>query len=93
VIELGFPLVVLAAACLMVSRLRYPHFASQLMRGRLRFQHVVGLIFAIAAVFAVHELALPIFLCYYMLSAPVKYAWREALGRGHDRELDTTPAK
>lgn len=92
VIELGFPLVVLAAACLMVSRLRYPHFASQLIRGRLRFQHVVGLIFAIAAVFAVHELALPLFLCYYMLSAPVRFAWREASGRS-DREFGTTPLK
>jgi CDP-diacylglycerol--serine O-phosphatidyltransferase len=92
-IEFGFPLVVLTAACLMVSRFRYPHFASQLFRGRLRFQHVVGLIFAIAAVFAVHELALPIFLCYYMLSAPAKFALREVIGRGADQELGTSSAK
>jgi CDP-diacylglycerol--serine O-phosphatidyltransferase len=92
-IELGFPLIVLCAACLMVSRFRYPHFGNQLVRGRLKFQTIVGLIFAIAAVFAVHELALPIFLCYYMLGAPVKYLWREATGMGKTREVGAPTAK
>ena len=92
-IEVGLPVVVLCAGCLMVSRFRYPHFGNQLVRGRLKFQTIVGLIFSIAAVFAVHELALPIFLCYYMLSAPMKFAWRQATGLGKRQELSGEAAK
>ncbi len=66
------PLVTLAVACLMVSRIRYPHYFNQLFRGRRNFQHLVQLTFALVAVFAVHELAIPLILIYYVLASPLR---------------------
>ena len=44
-------LATLAAACLMVSRIRYPHFFNQLFRGRKTRRHVIQIVFAVAVVF------------------------------------------
>ncbi|MFM7845879.1 MAG: CDP-diacylglycerol--serine O-phosphatidyltransferase [Planctomycetota bacterium] len=68
----SLPLVTLSVACLMVSRIRYPHLFNQLFRGRRSFRHLVQLIFALVAVFLVHELAIPLILFYYVLSGPLK---------------------
>jgi CDP-diacylglycerol--serine O-phosphatidyltransferase len=66
------PLVTLAVACLMVSRIRYPHYFNQLFRGRRNFQHLVQLTFALVAIFAVHELAIPLIFMYFVLASPVR---------------------
>ncbi len=66
------PLVTLAVACLMVSRIRYPHYFNQLFRGRRNFQHLVQLTFALVAVFAVHELAIPLIFMYFVLASPLR---------------------
>jgi CDP-diacylglycerol--serine O-phosphatidyltransferase len=68
----SLPLVTLAVACLMVSRIRYPHYFNQLFRGRRNFQHLVQLTFALVAIFAVHELAIPLILMYFVLASPVR---------------------
>lgn len=68
----SLPIVTLAVACLMVSRIRYPHLFNQLFSGRRSFRHLVQLIFAMVAVFLVHELAIPLILFYYVLSGPLK---------------------
>jgi CDP-diacylglycerol--serine O-phosphatidyltransferase len=68
----SLPLVTLAVACLMVSRIRYPHYFNQLFRGRRNFQHLVQLTFALVAVFAVHELAIPLILVCFVLASPVR---------------------
>jgi CDP-diacylglycerol--serine O-phosphatidyltransferase len=68
----SLPLVTLAVACLMVSRVRYPHYFNQLFRGRRNFQHLVQLTFALVAIFAVHELAIPLILMYFVLASPLR---------------------
>jgi CDP-diacylglycerol--serine O-phosphatidyltransferase len=68
----SLPLVTLAVACLMVSRIRYPHYFNQLFRGRRNFQHLVLLTFALLAVFAVRELAIPLTLMYFVLASPLR---------------------
>jgi CDP-diacylglycerol--serine O-phosphatidyltransferase len=75
------PLVTLAAACLMVSRIRYPHFFNQLFRGRRTRRHVVQLVFSIAVVFWVHELAVPLIFCYFAFGPPLKSLWTDVIGR------------
>lgn len=77
---IGLPYVTLAVALLMVSRVRYPHVAKQLLKGRRSFQHLVKLIFAIVAVFAVHELAIPLIFAYYVASAPLAALWGRLRG-------------
>ncbi len=77
---ISLPIVTLFAACLMVSRVRYPHLFNQLFRGRRSFQHLVKLIFALVAVFAVHELAIPLIFSYYVLAAPLQLLGTRAIG-------------
>ena len=68
----SLPLFTLAVACLMVSRIRYPHYFNQLFRGRRNFQHLVQLTFALVAVFAVHEWAIPLIFMYFVLASPLR---------------------
>ena len=77
----SLPLVTLAVACLMVSRIRYPHLFNQLFRGHHNFQHLVKMIFALVAVFAVHELAIPLVFFYFVLGSPLRAFWTRVILR------------
>ncbi len=72
---ISLPVLTLGMACLMVSRIRYPHFSNQWLRGRRNFQHLLQLVFAIVAIFAVHELAVPLIFFYFVLVSPVRALW------------------
>jgi len=78
---MGLPLIMLGMACLMVSRIRYPHVFNQLFRGRRNFRHLVQLIFAMVAIFAVHELAVPLIFCYFVLGSPIRAFWAQLAAR------------
>jgi CDP-diacylglycerol--serine O-phosphatidyltransferase len=75
------PFITLAVACLMVSRIRYPHLFNQLFRGRRNFQHLVQLIFALVAIFAVGELAVPLIFVWFALGSPLRALWNEVVTR------------
>jgi CDP-diacylglycerol---serine O-phosphatidyltransferase len=63
------PAMALVLAWLMTSRIRYPHLARQLARRR-SFSKFVELIFALVLVIVLHELALPVILCYFVFAFP-----------------------
>jgi CDP-diacylglycerol--serine O-phosphatidyltransferase len=65
----------------MVSHIRYAHVFSQLFSGQRTKRHVVQLVFALAVIFWVHELAVPLLFCYFAFAAPIKAAWMELIGR------------
>ncbi len=67
----ALPFLTLALACLMVSRIRYPHMFTQLARGRWNFFGMVRLVFWAVALISVHELALPLLFCYFALGRPI----------------------
>ena len=67
----GTPLVTLLLACLMVSRIRYPHLLHQLLHSRRNFYSLAQLVFVIVAVVTFHELALPLLFCLFAFSYPV----------------------
>ena len=71
----SLPIVTLAVACLMVSRIRYVHVFNQLFRGRRSFQHLIKLIFILVTIFAVHEFAIPLICIYFVMAAPVRALW------------------
>ncbi|MEN6498584.1 MAG: CDP-diacylglycerol--serine O-phosphatidyltransferase [Thermoguttaceae bacterium] len=87
-VDIGLPLITLAVACLMVSRIRYPHVFNQLFRGRRNFQHIIQLIFALVVVFAVHELALPLIFGYFVLGSPIRALWTKMVAH---RRADVSP--
>ena len=89
-VKTGLPLITLAVACLMVSRIPYAHFFSQLIGDRRSRRHVIQLVFGMAVVFWVHELAVPLLFCYFAFASPLKAVWMEAAGRRLATSPDTS---
>jgi CDP-diacylglycerol--serine O-phosphatidyltransferase len=79
-IAMLFPLITLALASLMVSNFRYPHVFNQLFKGKRNRLQVVQLVFTVALVFLVQEMALPVIFLYFAFAAPLKWVWTEFLG-------------
>lgn len=75
------PIITLAVACLMVSRIRYPHFFAQLLSERRSRRHIIQLVFGLAVSFWVQELAVPLLFCYFAFAAPIRAAWTNGLFR------------
>ena len=88
---IGLPLITLAMACLMVSRIRYPHVFNELFRGRRNFRHLLQLIFAMVAIFAVHELAVPLIFCYFVLGSPIRALWAQVAARRRSKARRHSP--
>ena len=78
-VKLILPWVTLAAACLMVSRVRYPHVFNQFVRGRRSRAQIFWILFVVVAVFAVHELLVPLLACYFAFAAPLRALWGETV--------------
>jgi CDP-diacylglycerol--serine O-phosphatidyltransferase len=81
-VKLILPLVTLAAAILMVSRIRYAHVFNQVFRGQRSRQHLIQIVFTLAIVFLVKEMALPLIFCYFTFASPMRAAISELTG-GH----------
>jgi CDP-diacylglycerol--serine O-phosphatidyltransferase len=75
------PVVTLAVACLMVSAVRYPHATNQWLREGQSYPQLVKLIFAIVIIVAVHELAIPLLLLYFVFTPPLVAAWKRIVQR------------
>ena len=71
------PLIGLVVAGLMVSRIRYPHIAKQVLQGKRQFRQVAQIVFAIAAVVALGELSAPLILCAFVVGAPISATWNK----------------
>lgn len=82
-VQVALPLITLAAACLMVSRIRYAHLFNQLFSGRRSRRHLIQVVFGVAAVFLLREMALPVLFCYFAFTSPLRAAWdsRHRLGK------------
>jgi CDP-diacylglycerol--serine O-phosphatidyltransferase len=69
------PLVALACACLMVSRIRYSHVFNQWFRGRRSHRHILQLVIGAVTLFLVKELAVPLIFCLFAFGSPIRTAW------------------
>ncbi len=69
------PLITLAAAMLMVSRIRYAHVFNQMIRGRRSRKQILQIVFAMVLVFVVREMALPVLFCVFAFSSPLRAFW------------------
>lgn len=79
------PFITLAVACLMVSRIRYAHLFNQLVRGRRTRKHLIQIVFAIAVIFVMPQVFVPLFCCWFAFGAPVKALWNESVMRWWQR--------
>lgn len=90
-LKIVFPLITLAVAGLMVSRIRYPHLFNQLFRGRKNFQHLLQLLVAGALIFLMQELAVPLVFCWFAFGAPLRSLWTNVLHRRTGPATSTAP--
>ena len=74
-LEFLVPIVALACACLMVSRVRYSHVFNQWFRGRRSYRHILQLVIGAVAIFLVRELAVPVIFCLFAFGAPLRAGW------------------
>ena len=81
--QILLPLITLAVACLMVSRIRYVHVFNQWFTGRRSRRHVIQIVFGLAAIFLLREMAVPVLFCYFAFASPLRAAWdaRHRLGK------------
>lgn len=75
-LQFVLPIVALACACLMVSRVRYAHVFNQWFRGRRSYHHILQLVLGLAIAFLVKELALPLMFCIFSFGSPLRAAWQ-----------------
>lgn len=76
-LQFSMPMMTLAVACLMVSRLRYPHVFNQLFQGKRSRQHILQLVFTGAVVLVAPELVVPLIFGYFAFAAPIRAFWVE----------------
>lgn len=85
------PIITLAVACLMVSRIRYAHLVNQLIRGRRSRQHLIQVVFALAVMFLMPQVSVPLFCCWFAFGSPLKAFWNESAvrwwRRGHPQPV------
>ena len=74
-LEFLVPIVALACACLMVSRIRYSHVFNQYFRGRRSYQHILQLVILLVVGSMVKELAVPLVFCGFAFGSPLRAAW------------------
>ena len=72
---LAVPLITLAVALLMVSRIRYAHLFNQMIRGRRNRKQILQIVFALVVVLVFFEMALPVLFCAFAFASPVRAFW------------------
>jgi len=78
----GFlPFVMIIAAVLMVTRIRYPHLISQLDTGERPFSFLVLVVFVVALVMLAPQIGLFLIFVFYTVSGPIGLAIDQVLER------------
>jgi len=77
----AMPVVLLAMALLMVSRLNYAHVTNQYLRGRRPFAYIVRLMIVLALLVVWPQLTALAVIYLYALSAPVSWVYRSIFRR------------
>jgi CDP-diacylglycerol--serine O-phosphatidyltransferase len=75
-VQYMLPFYAVVVALLMVSRIPYPHVVNQAFRGQRGMGHIVGLLFALAAIMSIKGYSVPIICAAFVLWPPVIYLWR-----------------
>ncbi len=76
------PLLTFALACLMVSRVPYPHLGKQLAsrsKSRKNFVRLVQILFAVVGILMFQEIALPVIFLYYLCASPCTILWHKIM--------------
>lgn len=80
------PVFAVMLGLLMVSRVPYPHVLNLLLRGDRSFGHIVGLVFALAALMLIGRYSILIVWTSFVLGPPIMFAWRRLVQRRTQQE-------
>jgi len=69
------PVLSIAIAILMVSRIPYPHPLTQFVRGHRSFAQLVAIVFALMAILIVRGYAVPLLCVLFVIVPPLRFAW------------------
>lgn len=86
--KIALPIITLVVACLMVSRLHYPHFVNQFFKGRKSRNRLLQLLVALVVIALIPEAALFLIFAYFAFAAPLIAGFRRMSGK----EIPATPA-
>lgn len=78
------PVLAVVLAYLMVSRFEYPHVFQQWIAGRRSPNQIGKALFAVAGLFLLHELALPLAFCFFAFHSPLIHYRRLYFPRASD---------
>jgi len=71
------PFATLAAAVLMISRLRYPHLVNQYLRGKKPFAYLLWTVVLLILVIFIFEISAAIVFCGFAASGPVRWVYQK----------------
>ena len=74
------PPVTLLIAFLMVSRVRYPNTFHYFVRGRRKGPYLIKVVFALAVIFVMPQITVPLLFMWYAFATPASALWRRRLG-------------
>lgn len=77
----AMPLIMLAAAILMVSRIAYGHLINQYIRGRRPFSYVVRIVILAILIFWQPQITALVAIYIYAFWAPIRAGWRKIFRR------------
>jgi len=74
--QMILPFCAVAIAILMVSRIPYPHWANQLLKGQRSLLRVVMLVFFVGFLVVARSFSIPLMFCIFVLYGPTTYGWK-----------------
>jgi len=92
VIVYALPFALLAAAVLMVSRIRYPHIVNQYLRGKKPFGYLIRAVAVIVIVIYYFEVALVVVFWSFALSGVLKWFYNRVIAhKPAEEEIEEPP--
>ena len=86
------PFLLLGSALLMVSRFTYAHLINRFLRGRKRFNYLIGIVLFLMLLFWQPQITALLFIYFYALSAPVAALFRWLTGRKLPKPVESPPS-
>lgn len=84
--QMILPFYAMLLALLMVSRIPYPHFVNQTLRGQRSFGHVVAIVFVLVALTPIRNYVVPLAFLLFALGPPTIYGWQRVVQRRQNQE-------
>ena len=70
------PIITLATAVLMVSRIPYPHVFNQMLKGSKGRKQLLQLVFTAGLIYSLGGMTVPVIFCWFAFAGPIQALWK-----------------